>query len=154
MDPPLARLLKLAGGDRRYTRAEGVCLYDDTGRACLDLTAGYGALNLGHNPPEVLEAVRAAQRLPAVLLVGFNPLASALAATLAAMLPGELSISIFGSGGAEAVENALKTARAFTAGKDSSPASTATTAFPLARSPCADRRGFGRRWPRCWSTAN
>ena len=117
VDPPLARLLKLAGGDRRYSRAEGVYLYDDTGRACMDLTAGYGALNLGHNPKEVLEAVRAAQRLPAVLLVGFNPLASALAETLAAMLPGELSISIFGSGGAEAVENALKTARAGTGRK-------------------------------------
>ena len=114
VDPPLAGLLKLGGADRKYSSAEGIYLHDDTGRACMDLTAGYGALNLGHNPREVLEAVRAAQRLPAVLLVGFNPVASALAATLAAVLPGELSISIFGSGGAEAVENALKTARAFT----------------------------------------
>ena len=75
---------------------------------------GYGALNLGHNPREVLEAVRAAQRLPAVLLVGFHPLLGALGEALAAILPGDLSISIFGSGGAEAVENALKTARACT----------------------------------------
>lgn len=117
VNPPLAGLLRLAGADRRYSRAEGVFLYDDSGRACMDLMAGYGALNLGHNPKEVLEAVHAAQRFPAVLLVGFHPLACALGDVLAAILPGELSISIFGSGGAEAVENALKTARACTGRK-------------------------------------
>ena len=33
VNPPLAGLLKLGGADWRYTKAEGVCLYDDTGRA-------------------------------------------------------------------------------------------------------------------------
>ena len=47
VDPPLARLLKLGGADRRYTRAEGVCLDDDTGPTRLDFTAGYGALTSG-----------------------------------------------------------------------------------------------------------
>jgi putrescine aminotransferase len=117
VDPPLGLLLKLGDVDRRYSRAEGVHLFDDTGRACLDLTGGYGALNLGHNPAEVLAAVRAAQCLPAVLLVGYHPLVGALAEALAAILPGELSLSIFGSGGAEAVEHALRTARACTGRK-------------------------------------
>ena len=80
----------------------------------MDFTAGYGALNLGHNPAEVLEAVREAQSLPSVLLAGFSPLAGALAETLSGLLPGRLSVVSFGSGGAEAVELALKTARSAT----------------------------------------
>jgi len=111
---PLARLLKLGNGDLRFSRAEGIYLYDEKDRPYMDFTAGYGALNLGHNPPEVIEAVDEARKLPAVLLVGFNPLMGALGQTLAAILPGDFAVSIFGSGGAEAVENAMKTARAST----------------------------------------
>ncbi len=110
----LASLLKLANGDMRFSRAEGIYLYDEGDRPFMDFTAGYGALNLGHNPKEVIEAVHQAQKLPAVLLVGFSPLMGALGKTLASILPGDLSVAVFGSGGAEAVENAMKTARAST----------------------------------------
>jgi putrescine aminotransferase len=114
VNPVEARLLRLASADKLYTRAEGLCLYDNAGRRYMDFTAGYGALNLGHNPPEVLAAVRQAQSLPGVLLAGFSPLMGALAETLTSVLPGELSVVSFGNGGAEAVELALKTARAAT----------------------------------------
>jgi len=114
---PLARLLKLANAGMRFSRAEGISLYDEKGRPYMDLTAGYGALNLGHNPKEVIRAVNEAQRLPAVLLVGHNPLMGALGKMLASILPGDLSVAIFGCGGAEAVENAMKTARASTGRK-------------------------------------
>ncbi len=114
---PLARLLKLTNADPRYSGAEGIYLYDEKGRPYMDLTAGYGALNLGHNPEEVIKAVNEAQKLPAVLLVAHNPLMGALGNMLAAILPGDLSVAIFGSGGAEAVENAMKTARAATGRK-------------------------------------
>lgn len=117
VNPEEARLLRLVNIDKRYTKAEGVILYDDEGNTLLDFTAGYGALNLGHNPPEVLEAVRNASSLPAVLLAGYNPLMGALASNLSMLLPGELGVSSFGSGGAEAVEIALKTARASTGRK-------------------------------------
>lgn len=110
VNPFLGRLLRTTNTDIRFNRAEGIYLYDAGGRPYLDFSAGYGALNLGHNPSEVLAAVREAQKLPAVLLVGFNPLVAALGATLSAILPGDLSVAIFGSGGAEAVEHALKTA--------------------------------------------
>lgn len=114
VNPQLAGLLRLADADLRLTKAEGMYLYDEEGRSYLDFMGGYGALNLGHNPGEVLAAVRDAQKLPAVLLTGYNPLAGALGKTLASILPGELSVATFSSGGAEAVENAMKTARAFT----------------------------------------
>lgn len=114
VNPVEARLLRLASADKLYTRAEGLYLYDNADRRYMDFTAGYGALNLGHNPPEVLAAVRQAQSLPGVLLAGFSPLMGALAETLTGILPGELSAVSYGSGGAEAVELALKTARAAT----------------------------------------
>ncbi len=117
VNPPLAGLLKLARADIRFCRAEGIYLYDEEGKPYIDLTAGYGALNLGHNPKEVIKAVNDAQELPAVLLVGHNPLMGALGNALASILPGDLSVAIFGCGGAEAVENALKTARAGTGRK-------------------------------------
>jgi putrescine aminotransferase len=114
VNPEEARLFKLINMDKRYTMAEGVTLHDDKGNTLLDFTSGYGALNLGHNPTEVLEAVRAASTLPAVLLMGHSPLMGALASNLAALMPGELEVSAFGSGGAEAVEIALRTAKAST----------------------------------------
>jgi putrescine aminotransferase len=114
---PLANLLKLGNADIRFSRADGIYLYDEEGQPYMDFTAGYGALNLGHNPAEVVKAVHEAQKLPAVLLVGYNPLMGALGSTLASILPGDLSVAIFGSGGAEAVENAMKTARAATGRK-------------------------------------
>lgn len=114
VNPAEASLLKMADMDRRYTRASGIFLYDDSGREYMDFTAGYGALNLGHNPPEVLKAVEEARTLPAVLLAGYNPLMGALAKNLSKLLPGNLSVTSFGSGGAEAVETAMKTALAST----------------------------------------
>jgi len=114
VNPVEAKLLRLGNFDKLFTRARGLCLYDDRGRRYMDFTAGFGALNLGHNPEEVLAAVRTAHSLPTVLLAGFSPLAGALAEALAGILPGELSVACFGNGGAEAVELALKTARAAT----------------------------------------
>lgn len=113
VNPEEAGLLKLADIDKRYVRADGIYLYGDEGRTYLDFSAGFGALNLGHNPPEVLEAVRKAASLPSILLAGHNPLAGALAANLSELLPGDLTMTAFGNGGAEAVELALKTARAY-----------------------------------------
>lgn len=114
VNPVAAKLLRLGNFDKLYTRAEGLYLYDHMGRRYMDFMAGCGALNLGHNPTEVLAAVRSAQSLPNVLLMGFPPLMGALAEALAAILPGDLSVTCFGNGGAEAVEIALKTARAAT----------------------------------------
>ncbi len=114
VNPAEAGLLKMADMDRRYTKASGIFLYDDSGREYMDFTAGYGSLNLGHNPPEVLKAVDEARVLPAVMLAGFNPLMGSLAKNLSKLLPGGLSVTSFGSGGAEAVETAMKTALAST----------------------------------------
>jgi putrescine aminotransferase len=115
VNPEEARVFRLGDWDRRWTKAEGIHVFDDEGAGYLDFLGGYGALSLGHNPKEVLEAVQQAAVLP--LLVGTHPLAGALAENLYKILPGHPDVLSFGSGGAEAVELALKTARAATGKK-------------------------------------
>jgi 4-aminobutyrate aminotransferase-like enzyme len=41
---PLASLLKLGNVDMRFTKAEGIYLYDEEGQRYMDLTAGQGTL--------------------------------------------------------------------------------------------------------------
>jgi len=116
VSPVEARAFKLLNADKRYVKADGIRIFDEGGEEYLDFTAGYGALSLGHNPTEVLRALQQAAALPTVLsyYVGTHPLVGALAEDLHRLLPGHPDISCFGSGGAEAVEIALKTARAST----------------------------------------
>ncbi len=40
-----------------WERAQGATLWDEHGRAYLDFFSGAGALNYGHNPPQLLEAL-------------------------------------------------------------------------------------------------
>lgn len=119
VSPIEARIFKLLNTDKRFVKAEGIRIFDEQGEEYLDFTAGYGALSLGHNPTEVLTAVQQAANLPTILsfFVGIHPLVGALAENLHRILPGHPDISCFGSGGAEAVETALKTARASTGKK-------------------------------------
>jgi len=119
VSPIEARIFRLLNADKRYVKAEGIRIFDEHGEEYLDFTAGYGTLSLGHNPTEVLTAIQQAATLPTVFSfhVGMHPLVGALAQNLHRLLPGHPDISCFGSGGAEAVETALKTARASTGKK-------------------------------------
>ncbi len=115
LNPPLARLMKLSGSPVEV-RAAGVTIVDADGREYLDFAGGYGVFTLGHRHPRVVAAVQA--QLDAMALSGrtmFNPLMGRLAKRLAELTPGDLQISFFSNSGAEAVEAALKLARAATA---------------------------------------
>ena len=114
VNPELASLLALLGLDRKFVRAQGCVITDVEGRDYLDCLGGYGALNLGHNHPEITAVLSRVSEAPNFLQVSLSPLAAALAETLAAVSPGELRMSFFGNSGAEAVEGALKLARAAT----------------------------------------
>jgi acetylornithine/succinyldiaminopimelate/putrescine aminotransferase len=93
-------------------RREGYRLWDLDGRELIDLHLNGGTFNLGHRHPEVVEAMVTAA---ATLDVGnhhFASLARAeLAARLASLTPGELTYTVFASGGSEAIDIAIKTAR-------------------------------------------
>lgn len=117
VNPGLVDVMGLLDFDKQFVRAEGVTVWDREGKAYLDFLGGYGALNLGHNPPEVQEAIKSVMSRPNLLQASLNPLAAALAHNLAQVTPGDLERVFFANSGAEAVEGALKLARAANPGR-------------------------------------
>jgi len=114
LNPPLARIMKLSGAPVAV-RASGSTIWDATGRAYLDFAGGYGTFTLGHLHPRVVAAVRdQLDRMALSSKTMFEPLAGRLARALASIAPGDLGISFFANSGAEALEGALKLARAAT----------------------------------------
>jgi len=110
----LATMLGLLNFDKQFTRAEGINVWDSEGNQYLDFLGAYGALNLGHNHPRVLAALEQVKELPNLLQASLGTIAGALAKNLSAITPGNLQRSFFCNSGAEAVEGALKLARAAT----------------------------------------
>jgi putrescine aminotransferase len=114
VNPPLARVMKLSGSPVEMS-ADGATITDHNGKTYLDFAGGYGVFTLGYRHPRVVAAVRA--QLDVLALSGrtmFNPLLGRLAKRLAELTPGDLKISFFANSGTEAVEGALKLARAAT----------------------------------------
>ncbi len=108
--PDYLALLKF---DKTYPRAKGMHVWDSEGTRHLDFLGGYGSLNLGHNPPAVMTAVRKIWDLQTTNMMqsGLSALQAGVAETLANITPGKLRHTFFASAGCEAVEGALKTAR-------------------------------------------
>ena len=98
-------------------RAEGATLWDENGRAYLDLFSGISVVNAGHNRPEVIEAAAAQmQRLVHCNSYLYHNRATAdLAEALASIMPSpDLRVSFFGNSGAEAMEGAMRLAKQYT----------------------------------------
>jgi ornithine--oxo-acid transaminase len=116
LDPSLVDVLRILGFDERYVSAKGSHLYDADGRAYLDFHSGEGFASLGHNHPDVrdvLQATLAADLIDGVQ-IHYSPLAGMLAQELTRRLPEGLDAVFFASTGAEAVDSAMKFARAAT----------------------------------------
>jgi putrescine aminotransferase len=114
INPPLARVMKLSGSPVEVS-GEGCTITDSSGKTYLDFAGGYGVFTLGHRHPRVVAAVHAQlDRMPMSGRTMFNPLMGRLAKRLAELTPGDLAISFFANSGTEAVEGALKLARAAT----------------------------------------
>jgi putrescine aminotransferase len=107
-------MLGLLDFDRQFVRAEGIYVWDSKGEKYLDFLGAYGALNTGHNHPRVLEALDRVKEMPNLLQASLGTVVSALAKNLALITPGNLQRSFICNSGAEAVEGALKMARAAT----------------------------------------
>jgi acetylornithine/succinyldiaminopimelate/putrescine aminotransferase len=108
--------LRILGFDREYVSAQGCYLYDSAGRAYLDFHTGEGFASLGHNHPDVAEVLRAVIGAGLVdgVQIHYSPLAGMLAQELCARLPTGLDAVYFANSGAEAVDSAMKFARAAT----------------------------------------
>jgi 4-aminobutyrate aminotransferase/(S)-3-amino-2-methylpropionate transaminase len=97
--------------------AQGSELWDAEGRRYIDFVGGIGVMNVGHSHPRVMEAVRS--QLERVTHTSFQVVMYEsylrLAQRLSELAPSEgPNKAIFFSTGAEAVENAVKIARAHT----------------------------------------
>jgi len=98
-------------------RAQGSEMWDPSGRRYIDFVGGIGVMNVGHNHPRVMAAVR--EQLDRVTHTAFQVVMYEsylrLAERLCEVAPGDgPKKAIFFSTGAEAVENAVKIARAAT----------------------------------------
>jgi 4-aminobutyrate aminotransferase / (S)-3-amino-2-methylpropionate transaminase / 5-aminovalerate transaminase len=98
-------------------RAEGAVLEDVDGNRFLDFAGGIGVVNIGHRAPRVVAAIR--EQLDAFIHTCFSvaPYEKyiALAEKLNSLIPGAFAKkSILVNSGAEAIENAVKIARAYT----------------------------------------
>ncbi len=97
-------------------RGEGIYLYDTDGNQYMDFTCGIGVTSTGHCHPKV---VRAIQEQAGKLIFGqlncvFNQPAIELARELATIMPVGINRFFFSNSGAEAVEGAIKLAKAAT----------------------------------------
>lgn len=115
VNPSFVKLLGVYGYGRLFVRARDVSVWDSEGRAYLDFLAGFGAFNLGHNPPRLVEAMqRFLGEEPFNLChIGPSTQTAELAAKLAELAK-PLTVSLFASSGGEAVEAGMKLARAVT----------------------------------------
>src|SRR5512143_2217224 len=96
-------------------RAEGVYFWDVDGKRYLDFNSMVMCVNIGHGDRRVIDAIVAqAQELPfAGPPMATRPRAE-LGRLLAEVTPGDMSKFLFTLGGADANENAIKLARAYT----------------------------------------
>ena len=117
MNPGLAQMMGLLNFDKKFVKAAGMQVWDHEGQVYLDFLGAYGALNLGHNPPAILDTLTEIQDMPNLLQASLNGMAAALAHNLAQVTPGKLSRTFFCNSGAESVEGALKLARIATGRK-------------------------------------
>ena len=116
LDPSLVDVLAILGFDRQFVTARGSYLYDADGRAYLDFHTGEGFASLGHDHPDVREVLQAtlAAGLADGVQIHYSPLAGMLAEALVERLPAGIDAIFFASTGAEAVDSAMKFARAAT----------------------------------------
>ncbi len=116
VNPQWARLLRLLEMDVRYERCVGAELFTADGRRIVDFLSGYCVHNVGHNHPDVVDALQRelARCGPAMIQTHVADLAGELAERLCARAGGRLSKAFFASSGSEGVEAGIKFARAHT----------------------------------------
>ena len=100
---------------RLFVGAEGMYYIEEGGRRVMDGIAGLWCVNAGHAQPAIVEAIAAqAKRLDFVSSFTMtHPLAFELSGRLAALAPEGLDRVFFTNSGSEAVDTALKVARAY-----------------------------------------
>jgi len=99
------------------SKGAGTSIISLDGRRYLDFSSGLAVLNLGHNEPRVMAAVRGQlERYVHTGGIYYSETTVAAAEELLSIVPAALDMLFFGNSGTEAVEGALKLAR-YTSGR-------------------------------------
>jgi ornithine--oxo-acid transaminase len=115
LNEQMVRMLRAIGYDVDYCRGVGQYLYDRSGTRYLDLLSGFGVFGVGRNHPALRDALKSVldSEFPNLVQLGVSTLAGILAERLLENVP-YLDNVFFANSGAEAVEAAIKFARAST----------------------------------------
>jgi len=116
LNPQLGRILRTLGFDKVWSGGEGAHLIDADGERYLDLFGGYGVFAVGRNHPDVLAAIEQVlqARTGNMPQLGVTLLSGVLAEQLLARAPASVAAMVPANTGTEAVEAAIKIARAAT----------------------------------------
>jgi ornithine--oxo-acid transaminase len=116
LNPQLGRIVRTLGFDRTWVAGEGAHLIDDRGDRYLDLLCGYGVFAVGRNHPDVIAALQDVMTARTANLpqLGVSLLPGVLADELVKRAPASIDAMVPANSGAEAVEGAMKLARAAT----------------------------------------
>ncbi len=111
-----ADFFKSVGLDFVFGRREGPYVWDATsGKRLINCHCNGGVFNLGHSNPKIIAALT---KSLTELDIGNHHLVSEqrgiLAEKLAETMPGDISYTVFGVGGGEAIDCAIKLARGYT----------------------------------------
>jgi ornithine--oxo-acid transaminase len=116
LNPQMGRILRTLGFDKQWRGGEGAHLIDADGERYLDLFGGYGVFAIGRNHPEAVAAVQEvmAASTPNLPQLGVTLLSGVLAEQLLQRAPDSVAAMVPANSGTEAVEAAIKIARAAT----------------------------------------
>jgi ornithine--oxo-acid transaminase len=115
LNEQMVRVIKTLGFDAGFCRGSGQYLYDRDGNRYLDLLSGFGVFAIGRNHPHLRRALTSVldAELANLVQMDVSTLAGLLAQRLLGFVPW-LDKVFFANSGAEAVEAAIKFARAAT----------------------------------------
>jgi ornithine--oxo-acid transaminase len=116
LNTQMGRIVRTVGFDRVWTGGEGAHLIDSEGHRYLDLFGGHGVFAIGRNHAEAIAAIEdvLAARTGNLPQLGVTLLNGVLAEQLLARAPSSVDAMVAANSGAEAVEGAVKIARAAT----------------------------------------
>jgi len=100
--------------DQVIVKAKGAYIYDAQGTEYLDCVAGHGVLNIGHNHPRLLDAIK--KQLESVIMVPPSYPVEAranLLEKLAEITPKSLTQTFLSNSGTESIEAAIKLANVY-----------------------------------------
>lgn len=111
-----ARIFTSFGMDFVFGRREGIYVYDvETGKELINCHCNGGVFNLGHRNPEIINVLK--ETLDEIDIGNHHFISeqrTLLASKLAELTSDNLSYTVFGVGGGEAIDLAIKIARAYT----------------------------------------